>query len=98
MGVIFEVKMPANVSEMITRDNLNKKALQELLLYYLRERVEKKNIQLKQLIVTNVHEFFVFDAREFERVFYSDKKLLKHFSEFSEGVLIFSIRKLLPML
>jgi len=49
--------------------------------------VEKKNIQLKQLIVTNVHEFFVFDAREFERVFYSDKKLLKHFSEFSEGVL-----------
>lgn len=87
VGVIFEVKMPANVSEMITRDNLNKKALQELLLYYLRERVEKKNIQLKQLIVTNVHEFFVFDAREFERVFYSDKKLLKHFSEFSEGVL-----------
>ena len=53
----------------------------------MRERVEKKNIQLKQLIVTNVHEFFVFDAREFERVFYSDKKLLKHFSEFSEGVL-----------
>lgn len=87
VGVIFEVKMPANVSEMITRDNLNKKALQELLLYYLRERVEKKNIQLKQLIVTNVHEFFVFDAREFERVFYSDKKLLEHFSEFSEGVL-----------
>lgn len=87
VGVIFEVKMPANVSEMITRDNLNKKALQELLLYYLRERVEKKNIQLKQLIVTNVHEFFVFDAREFERVFYSDKKLLRHFSEFSEGVL-----------
>ncbi len=87
VGVIFEVKMPANVSEMITRDNLNKKALQELLLYYLRERVEKKNIQLKQLIVTNVHEFFVFDAREFERVFYSDKKLLKHFSEFCEGVL-----------
>lgn len=26
VGVIFEVKMPANVSEMITRDNLNKKS------------------------------------------------------------------------
>ena len=87
VGVIIEVKMPTNASEMITRDNLNKKALQELLLYYLRERVEKKNIQLKQLIVTNIHEFFIFDAQEFERAFYSNKKFLKKFSEFSEGVL-----------
>ena len=76
VGVIIEVKMPTNVSEMITRGNLNKKALQELLLYYLRERVGKKNIQLKQLVVTNIYEFFVFDAQEFERVFYSNKKLL----------------------
>ena len=87
IGVIIEVKMPTNVSEMITRDNLNKKALQELLLYYLRERVEKKNIQLKQLIVTNIYEFFIFDAQEFERVFYSNKKLLKQFAEFNDGVL-----------
>ena len=47
VGVIFEVKMPANVSEMITRDNLNKKALQELLLYYLRERVEKEKYSVE---------------------------------------------------
>lgn len=87
IGVIIEAKLPTNVSEMITRDNLNKKALQELLLYYLRERVDKKNIQLKQLIVTNIHEFFIFDAQEFERAFYSDKKLLKKFSEFNEGIL-----------
>ncbi len=87
MGVIFEVKMPANASEMITRENLNRKALQELLLYYLRERVEKKNIQLKQLVVTNIYEFFIFDAHEFERVFYSNKRLLKRFAEFNEGAL-----------
>ena len=87
IGVIIEVKMPTNASEMITRDNLNKKALQELLLYYLRERVEKKNIQLKQLIVTNIYEFFIFDAQEFERGFYSNKKLLKQFAEFNDGVL-----------
>ena len=87
VGVIVEVKMPTNVSEMITRDNLNKKALQELLLYYLRERVGKKNIQLKQLVVTNIHEFFVFDAQEFERVFYSNKKLVKCFEEFKAGEL-----------
>ncbi len=87
VGVIFEVKMPTNASEMITKDNLNKKALQELLLYYLRERVEKNNIQLKQLVVTNIYEFFIFDAQEFERVFYSNKKLLKRFAEFNDGTL-----------
>ena len=87
VGVIIEVKMPTNVSEMITRDNLNKKALQELLLYYLRERVGKKNIQLKQLLVTNIYEFFIFDAQEFERIFYSNKKLVKRFEEFKAGEL-----------
>ncbi len=87
VGVIFKVKMPTNASEMISRENLNKKASQELLLYYLRERIEKKNIQLKQLVVTNIYEFFIFDAQEFERVFYSNKKLLKRFAEFSNGAL-----------
>lgn len=74
-----------------------------MLLYYLRERVEKKNIQLKQLIVTNIYEFFIFDAQEFERVFYSNKKLLKQFAEFNDGVLTsdrtdFFTEKLLPKL
>ena len=87
VGVIFEVKMPGNVSEMITREDLNRKAMQELLLYYLRERHSKKNIQLKHLVVTNVYEYFVFDAQEFERLFYSNKKLIKRFEEFNEGTL-----------
>ena len=87
VGVVFEVKMPGNVSEMITREDLNRKALQELLLYYLRERHSKKNIQLKQLVVTNVYEYFVFDAQEFERLFYSNRKLIKRFEEFNDGAL-----------
>ena len=87
VGVIFEVKKPTNVSEMITRENLNRKALQELLLYYLRERHLKKNYQLKQLIVTNVNDFFAFDAQEFERLFYSNKKLIQRFEEFNAGEL-----------
>ncbi len=87
VGVIFEVKKPTNASEMITREDLNRKAFQELLLYYLRERHTKKNYQLKQLVVTNVNEFFVFDAQEFERLFYSNKKLIKRFEEFSAGEL-----------
>ena len=87
VGVIIEVKKPTNVGEMITREDLNRKALQELLLYYLRERHTNKNIQLKQLIVTNIYEYFVFDAHEFERLFYSNKKLIKRFEEFNDGAL-----------
>ena len=87
VGVIFEVKMPSNVTEMVTRESLNRKALQEILLYYLRERVEKTNIQLKQLVITNIYEFYIFDAQEFERVFYSNKKLLKAFEDFNNGKL-----------
>ena len=45
---------------MISNDNLNRKALQELLLYYLKERVSKKNNDIKYLIATNIHEFFIF--------------------------------------
>ena len=87
VGVIIEVKKPTNATEMITKEDLNRKALQELLLYYLRERHIKKNILLKQLIVTNVYEYFVFDAHEFERIFYSNKKLIKRFEEFNAGAL-----------
>ncbi len=87
VGVIFEVKKPTNVTEMITNEDLNRKALQELLLYYLRERHIKKNIQLKQLVVTNIYEYFVFDAQEFERLFYSNKKLIKCFEDFNDGAL-----------
>lgn len=84
VGVIFEVKTP-NSSGMITIDNINKKALQELILYYLRERVEKKNIRLKHLIITNAFEYFIFDAHEFEKLFANDKKLRKEFNEFING-------------
>jgi len=87
VGVICEVKMPSNNSEMVSRDDLNRKAMQELLLYWLRERIGKKNIQLKKLIVTNVYEFFIFDAQEFERVFYSNKRLLHRYEEFNSGSL-----------
>lgn len=86
VGVVFEVKRPES-SEMISRGDLNNKAMQEVLLYYLRERVGKGNFQLKQLIVTNINEYFIFDAKEFERVFYSNKTLVKEFQQFVGGQL-----------
>lgn len=85
VGVIVEVKSPSNKSEMISVDNLNGKALQELVLYYLRERITHKNTDLKQLVVTNIYEWFVFDAQHFNSLFAENKKLVKDFITFENG-------------
>jgi adenine-specific DNA-methyltransferase len=53
-GVLFEVKRPTNRGEMITRENLNTKAMQELILYYFRERTKDKNSDLRYCVITNV--------------------------------------------
>lgn len=70
--VIFELKTPQNNSEMISTNNLNKKAMWELVHYYMQERL-KGNITIKHLIATNGLEWFIFDAREFEKLFFEDE-------------------------
>ena len=81
VGVIIETKSPSNKAEMPTIENLNKKGMQELLLYFLRERITKKNIDIKHLIVTNLSEWFIFDASEFEKIS-ENPELKKHFKDF----------------
>ncbi|MCK4517778.1 hypothetical protein KAT92_03320, partial [Candidatus Babeliales bacterium] len=87
-GVIIETKRPSNKTGMPTTDNLNKKAMQELLLYFLRERVTEKNFDVKHLIATNLYEWFIFDAHEFEKIAEA-AKLKKRFKDFEEGRLSF---------
>ncbi len=84
VGVLVETKKPSNKSEMSTKDNLNAKALQELILYYLRERITEKNIEVKHLIITNIYEWFIFNANDFDRLFAQNKKLVKQFTDFEE--------------
>lgn len=85
VGVIIEAKKPTNKTEMITTKNLNNKAFQELVLYYLRERITLKNIEVKYLVVTNIYEWFIFDATLFDRLFAQNKTLVKQFTDFEEG-------------
>ena len=85
IGLLIEVKSTTNKNEMISVGNLNRKALQELLLYYLRERISKRNTDIKYLIATNIYEYFIFDAQEFEQKFYQNKKLKKEFQDFENG-------------
>ena len=70
VSVIIETKRPSNLSGMPTVDNLNSKAFQELVLYYLDERVHHKNEHITQLVITNSLEWFIFDAHEFDKYFF----------------------------
>ena len=77
VAVIIEAKRPSNVKEMVTVDNANKKALHELILYYLTERNEKENVQLKQLVVTDINQWFIIDANYFDKHIYRNTQIRK---------------------
>jgi hypothetical protein len=96
VGVIIEAKKPTNKAEMIKSfaegdsqkqmiSKLNTKAFQELVLYYLRERITHKNLEVKHLVATNINEWFIFDATLFDRLFAQNKGLVKQFNDFEEG-------------
>jgi len=87
VGVIIETKRPTNKSEMVTKVDLNRKAFHELILYYLRERITEKNLEVRHLIISNVHEWFIFDAQVFEKLFAKNKSFVKQFQQFESGQL-----------
>jgi hypothetical protein len=84
VGVILEAKKPTNKTEMPTSSRLNTKAFQELVLYYLRERINGKNLEVKRLIITNIYEWYIFDSVTFDRLFAQNKNLVKQFQDFEE--------------
>ena len=85
VGVILEAKKPRNKQEMLKVDNLNTKAFQQLVLYFLRERITKGNLEIRYLVATNIYEWFIFDAREFEQFFAKNTNLVKQFKDFEAG-------------
>ncbi|MDD2636350.1 MAG: Eco57I restriction-modification methylase domain-containing protein, partial [Bacteroidales bacterium] len=96
VGVILEAKKLTNRAEMVKPfaiddtpqqklDKLNVKAFQELVLYYLRERITLKNLEVKHLVITNINEWFIFDANTFDRLFAQNKNLVKQFNDFEAG-------------
>ena len=80
VGVIIEAKRPTNVSEMVSAENPNKKALHEIILYYLNERSDKDKVannQLKQLVITNINEWYIIDANYFDKYIYRNTQIKK---------------------
>ncbi|RSK34567.1 type IIG restriction enzyme/methyltransferase [Hymenobacter metallilatus] len=85
-GVLFELKHRKNPGEMVRPDNLNRKALHELLLYYFQERTSEQQLpELRQLIITTGYEWFIFDAHEFHRVFWKYTELRQWFQKYKQG-------------
>lgn len=78
-GVVIEYKKILNTSEMMSVDNLNVKSFQELISYYLRERLINHNIEVKRGIVTNGKLFFVFSSEQLEKYFVKNKLLAKNY-------------------
>lgn len=64
--------------------------MQELVLYFMRERFQNKNITLKHLIMTNGYEWFIIDATEFEKHFASDKNFVRNYDDWDNHKTIFS--------
>ncbi|QOX77427.1 Eco57I restriction-modification methylase domain-containing protein [Trichlorobacter lovleyi] len=86
VGVLLEVKRPGNSAEMISHDKPNSKALHELLHYYMQERYIKGNLEVRRLIVCNIYEWYIFDAADFERLFFQNKKFVESYQKWSNGL------------
>lgn len=85
VGIIIETKQPSNKAEMISAKNPNSKSFQQLITYFLKERFENKNLEIKHLIISNIYEWYIFDASDFERYFYDNKKIKDSYLNWKNG-------------
>lgn len=88
-AVLIETKRPRPqdqvAADMIRSDRPNVKALHELILYFLRERIENKNTDLKYLIATDINSFYFFNAEDFERLFFKSRQLVSDYKDWRDG-------------
>jgi adenine-specific DNA-methyltransferase len=76
VGVIAEIKKTGS-AEMMSPELPNVKALHELVLYYLHERIKMGNNQIKYLLATDVQHWVLIDANEFDKKIYGNSRIKK---------------------
>lgn len=81
VGVLIEVKSLNNKAEMMTKEKINSKAFQEIIHYYLHERIVHKNLEIKKCIITNGWNWFTIEAKEMEKHFYKNKSFLEMYNK-----------------
>lgn len=83
VGVIIEAKRPKNKGEMISVEDVNKKALHEILLYSFKER--ETNPDLKYIIITNVEDWYLININDFEnKHIFNNTNLKKEFNKIKD--------------
>jgi adenine-specific DNA-methyltransferase len=82
-GVLFESKRAANTAHMIRQDDVNRTALHELVLYYMRERASG-NTNVQHLVIGTEHELYIFHASCFETSFFANPAFRKDFTLWHE--------------
>ncbi len=87
VAAVIEVKGPKNPAEMLTPTDLNRKAFQQQLLYYLEDRTDERADNFRRLVVTTGFEWYIFDAQDFYRPFVQDRKFHQLFREFKADTL-----------
>lgn len=75
-AVLFEFKGPGR-PDMVTKEDLSKKSMYELVLYYLREELGERNNDITHLVITNCTQYFVFEKKVFYQLFAKDKKFVQ---------------------
>jgi len=87
VAVIIEAKRPDDKTGMITSQKANTKSVHELIHYYLHERFIKNNKEIRNLIITDIYQWYIIDASEFERIFFNNKQFVKTYKEWYDGFL-----------
>lgn len=83
-AVLVEAKRSANKADMIRADDINRKALHELILYFMRER-KKGNTDIQHIVICTEHELYIFAASVFERTFHQNSAFRKDFEAWESG-------------
>jgi len=87
VAVIIEAKRPDDKAGMINNQKANTKSVHELIHYYLHERFIKNNKEIRNLIITDIYQWYIFDATEFEKLFFNNKQFVKTYNDWHVGVL-----------
>ena len=73
---LIETKKPTNKSEMVTKDNINVKALHEIIFYYMSltrdvsgsKPRRKADVEIRRIIITDTQSWVLVDANEIEKI------------------------------
>ncbi len=88
--VIFECKK-YDANDMVSDDNFMKKSFYQAIHYFMQERKSAQGVEnkhIKHVIITDFLNWYIFDAHEFERLFFESIKLQNIYRDYYDPNLL----------